>query len=302
LRYEEPDRRATAAEQHAERLSRAAVLDAQMSYIDEGGGDPIVLLHGNPTSSFLWRDVIPALVPSGRVVAPDLIGMGASTKIDPSGPDTYRFVEHRRHLDAFLETVGATERVVLVGHDWGSALAFDWANRHRDAVRGIVFMEALVRPLTWQDWPESARRIFRAMRSGAGEEICLEKNVFVERILPSSILRDLDGEEMAAYRAPYLAPGESRRPTLTWPRELPIEGDPADVHEIVAGYAAWLSEAEVPKLLIRAEPGFLTPIADRTCADWPALRTATVPGIHFLQEDSGPQIGALVADWLRELR
>lgn len=302
MRYDIPDRSDSTAEQHAGRLQRRQVLGAQMAHVETGGGDPIVLLHGNPTSSFLWREVIPHLEPLGRVIAPDLIGMGASSKLEPAGPETYRFVEHRRYLDELLEQLGVSERVVLVCHDWGSGLAFDWANRHRDAVRGIAFMEAIVRPMALEEWPEGARPIFEAMRSPAGEEICLEKNVFVERILPSSVMRELSEDEMAVYRAPYLVPGESRRPTLTWPRELPFDGEPADVNGIVSDYHEWLSTSQVPKLFVRSEPGFLTPMMDETCADWSALETVTVPGLHFVQEDSGDEIGQAVAEWVRGLR
>ena len=275
------------------------VLGRTMAYVEEGEGDPIVLLHGNPTSSYLWRDVIPHLTARGRCIAPDLIGMGDSDKLEGEGDDRYRFVEHRRYLDALLDQLGVTENVTLVIHDWGSGLGFDWANRHRDAVRGIAYMEAIVMPVTWDDWPEDARGIFQAMRSEAGESIVLDKNVFVERILPSSVLRDLTDEEMEVYRRPFATPGEDRRPTLTWPREIPIEGEPADMHEIVSDYGQWLAGSEVPKLLVDADPGsILTGRQLEFCRSWPNQSEVTVPGIHFVQEDSGDQIGRAVAEWL----
>lgn len=280
----------------------AEVLGRRMAYVEAGAGDPIVFLHGNPTSSHLWREVIPHLEPLGRCIAPDLIGMGDSDKLPDSGSGSYRFVEHRRHLDALLEALDVRERVTLVVHDWGSALGFDWANRHRDAVRGIAYMEAIVRPVTWDEWPESARGIFQAMRSPAGEQMVLDKNVFVERILPSSVLTPLDEQTMDVYRAPFAEPGEARRPTLSWPREIPIDGEPSDVHDIVAAYAEWLAGADLPTLLVDADPGVILTGAQREFArSWPNQREVRVAGSHFLQEDSGPQIGAAVADWYRSL-
>ncbi|MGH8874100.1 MAG: haloalkane dehalogenase [Acidimicrobiia bacterium] len=275
------------------------VLGRRMAYLAAGRGDPIVLLHGNPTSSFLWRKVIPAIEGLGRCLAPDLIGMGDSDKLDPSGPGSYRFVEHRAYLDGLLGALEVGERVTLVLHDWGSALGFDWANRHPEAVKGLVFMEAIVRPVTWEDWPEEGRAIFQAMRSEAGEEIILEKNVFVERVLPASVVEPLPEGVMDEYRRPFLQPGEGRRPTLTWPREIPIEGVPADVHEIVSSYSAWLAESEAPKLRVDADPGFLTPVMRDTCGSWPNQEVVTVRGGHFLQEDSGEEVGRAMAAWLR---
>jgi len=275
------------------------VLDSHMAYVETGSGDPVVFLHGNPTSSYLWRNVIPHVESLGRCLAPDLIGMGAS---GPSRAGSYRFVDHRRYLDAWMEAVGVTDNVTLVVHDWGSALGFDWARRHPDAVKGIAYMEGIVAPVTWADWPEGARQIFQAMRSPAGESIILEKNVFVERILPASVLRKLTDEEMATYRAPFEQPGESRRPTLTWPREIPIEGEPADVHEIVSEYSAWLSGSNVPKLFVNAEPGSILTGRQRELArSWPNQTEVTVPGIHFIQEDSPHEIGEAIAGWLATL-
>ena len=279
------------------------VLGLQMAYREVGKGDPIVFLHGNPTSSYLWRDVMPEVAKLGRCIAPDLVGMGDSHKIRPSGPASYRFVEHRTYLDALLEILGVDDNVVLVIHDWGSALGFDWANRHRSAVKGIAYMESIVRPVErWDDWPEAAQSIFQAMRSEAGEEIVLDKNVFVERILPASVINPLSEETMAVYRAPYVEPGESRRPTLTWPRQIPIEGEPADVHEIVSSYSAWLQESHVPKLFINGEPGFMISGEVRDFVrTFPNQTEVTVAGHHFLQEDSGPEIGQAIASWLEQI-
>ena len=281
---------------------RAEVLGRSMAYVDVGDGDPIVFLHGNPTSSYLWRNVIPHLEGLGRCVAPDLIGMGDSDKLENSGRESYTFTEHRRYLDALLEGVGVTDGVTLVIHDWGSALGFDWANRHRDAVKGIAYMEALVRPFTWDEWPEPSRRIFQGMRSEAGEEMILEKNVFVERILPASVLRRLTEDEMAEYRRPFAQPGEGRRPTLAWPRQLPIEGEPPDVVETVLSYADWHAASPVPKLFVNTEPGSILVAAQREfCRSWPNQTEVTVAGNHFVQEDSPDEIGKAVAEWYRSL-
>jgi haloalkane dehalogenase len=278
---------------------RIAVIDSEMAYVDTGAGDPIVLLHGNPTSSYLWRNVIPQVEGLARCLAPDLLGMGESGK-SPSG--SYRFVDHARYLDAWFEALALTANVTLVGHDWGSALAFHWAHRHPERVKGIAYMEAVVQPVTWEKWPEAARGIFQALRSPAGEEMILEKNVFVERILPGSVLRALSDEEMTVYRRPYLEPGESRRPTLTWPREIPVEGEPADVVEIVGRYGEWLSASDVPKLFINAEPGaILTGRQREFCRTWPNQREVTVKGVHFVQEDSPREIGRAIAEWYASL-
>lgn len=208
---------------------RIGVLGSEMAYVDTGSGDPIVFLHGNPTSSYLWRNIIPHLEGLGRCIAPDLIGMGSSSKLEPSGPNRYTFVEHRKYLDALFDAIGVTDNVVFVIHDWGSALGFDWAYRHQGAVRGIAYMEAVVQPLTWDAWPADAKAVFQAFRSPGGEEMVLEKNMFVERVLPTAIIRDLTEDEMAAYIAPFSEPGEPRRPTLTWPRQIPIDGEPPEV-------------------------------------------------------------------------
>jgi haloalkane dehalogenase len=267
-----------------------------MAYVEVGEGTPIVFLHGNPTSSYLWRNVMPHVEGLGRILAPDLIGMGAS---GPATDGRYRFVDHRRYLDAWLEAVGVTEDVTLVVHDWGSGLGFDWARRHPEAVKGVAYMEAIVKPVMWDDWPDAARSIFQAMRSDAGEEIILQKNVFVERILPSAVLRELSEEEMAVYRAPFAEPGQSRMPTLTWPREIPIGGEPLDVVEIVGDYADWFSTNDVPKLFINAEPGSILVGAQRDFArSWSNQHEVTVRGRHFIQEDSPHEIGEAIRDWL----
>ena len=273
-----------------------------MRYVEMGEGDPIVFLHGNPTSSYLWRNVMPHLKDQGRCIAPDLIGMGDSDKLDESGPESYRFVEHRDYLDGILDALGVTENVTLVIHDWGSGLGFDWANRHRDAVKGIAYMEAIVRPMRWDEWNEDARGIFEAFRSPAGEEMILDKNLFVERVLPGSVLRGLTEAEMAVYRRPFAEAGESRRPTLTWPRQIPLDGEPADVTGIAADYAAWMAENDLPKLFVNAEPGAILIGAQREfCRGWKNQTEVTVRGSHFIQEDSPHEIGNAIAEWHKGL-
>ncbi|MCY4449604.1 MAG: haloalkane dehalogenase [Chloroflexi bacterium] len=287
----------TAADPHPRHT--VSVLDSEMTYVDTGDGHPVVFLHGNPTSSYLWRNVIPHLSGQARCLAPDLIGMGDSGKA-PGG--SYRFADHARYLDAWFDALGLTERVVLVGHDWGSALGFDWACRHPERVKGVAYMEGIVRPMRWDEWPEQARNIFQAMRSPAGEEIVLQKNVFVERVLPASIMRTLTDEEFAVYRRPYLEPGESRRPTLTWPRQIPLDGEPADVVELTQRYADWLAASGLPKLFINAEPGIILTGAQRDfCRTWPNQREVTVRGLHFIQEDSPDEVGHALADWYASL-
>ena len=272
----------------------------KMAYVEMGSGDPIIFQHGNPTSSYLWRNIMPHLADKGRCIAIDLIGMGDSEKLDDSGPDRYTFVEHRSYWEAALEALGVTSNVTLVIHDWGSALGFDWARRHADAVRGIAYMEGIVRPIPeWDDWSEAARPVFQAFRSPAGEEMILEKNIFIEKVLTGSILRDLTEEEMTVYRRPFLNAGEDRRPTLTWPRQIPIGGEPADVVEIVSDYSDWLLTSDVPKLFINAEPGAILTGANRDhCRKFPNQTEVTVKGVHFIQEDSPHEIGEAVAAWM----
>jgi len=275
---------------------------ARMAYIDEGVGEAIVFQHGNPTSSYLWRNIMPYCRGFGRLVACDLIGMGDSAKLKESGPDRYTYLEQRNYLFDLWDHLSLGSQVTLVLHDWGSALGFDWARQNPERVRGIVYMEAIVQPLTWNDWPPNARKAFQAFRSLDGESMILDKNMFVERILPSSVLRELTEDVMAVYRAPFTESGEGRRPTLTWPRQIPIEGDPADVVKIVEDYGAWLSTCDTPKLFISAKPGsILTGCQRDFCRSWPNQTEVTVAGAHFIQEDSPHEIGAAIADWMQTL-
>jgi haloalkane dehalogenase len=281
---------------------RQRVLGSEMAYVEAGKGDPIVLLHGNPTSSYLWRNVLPHLEPLGRCIAPDLIGMGDSDKLPDSGPGSYRFVEHRRYLDALLDALNVREQVTLVVHDWGSALGFDWANRHRDAVKGIAYMEAIVGPQYRDHWDRFGMRpALEGLRSEAGEEMVLRDNFFIEKILPAAILRTLSAEEMAEYRRPFAEPGEGRRPTLTWPRQIPIEGEPADVAAIVAAYADWLATSNVPKLFLKAEPGGILAHGAvlGLARSFPKQTEVTIAGRHFVQEDSPDEIGKAISNWMR---
>ena len=281
---------------------RVSVLDSEMAYVDTGSGDPVVFLHGNPTSSYLWRNIIAEVEGGARCLAPDLIGMGDSGK-NPAG--SYRFVDHVRYVDVWFDALGLdqhTKNVTLVIHDWGSALGFHWAHRHQDSIKALVYMEAIVCPLTWQTFPEAARKVFQGFRSPAGEEMVLQHNVFVERVLPGSVVRTLTEEEMAVYRKPYTEPGESRRPTLTWPRQIPIEGEPPDVVEIVEQYGRWLSTSDVPKLFVNADPGaILTGPQREYCRTWPNQKEMTVTGSHFIQEDAPQEIGQAIVDLLRGL-
>jgi haloalkane dehalogenase len=282
---------------------RVNVLGREMAYVEVGSGDPIVFLHGNPSSSYLWRNVIPHLQELGRCLAPDLIGMGDSEKLPHSGPGSYTFVEHSRYLDALLEGLGVNERVTLVIHDWGGALGFHWANRHRDAVKGIAYMEAPVRPRLWAEWDEQVRALFQALRSPAGEKMVLEQNFFVESMLPRTVIRPLTDEEMEQYRRPFAEPGEGRRPTLTIPRQIPLDGEPPDVAEIATAYSEWLSQSTVPKLFVNGDPGGALIGASREfCRSWPEQTEVTVRGLHFLQEDSPDELGQAVATWFKTLK
>jgi haloalkane dehalogenase len=284
-------------------LRHLEINSKRMAYVDEGDGDAIVFVHGNPTSSYLWRNVMPHLEGLGRLVACDLIGMGGSDKLSRSGPDRYHYFEQRDYLFALWDALDLGERVVLVLHDWGGALGFDWANQHRDRVAGIAFMEAVVTPMTWDDWDESVRGVFQGFRSPDGERMVLEQNLFVEAVLPGAIRRTLTDDEMAYYRRPFAEPGEDRRPTLSWPRDIPIDGAPAEVVAVVQDYGRWLAESDVPKLFINAEPGAI--VRDRIrgiVRAWPNLEEVTVKGVHFIQEDSPDDIGAAVAQFVRRLR
>ena len=262
-----------------------------MAYVETGEGDPIVFQHGNPTSSYLWRNIMPHLADQGHCIAVDLIGMGDSDRLDDPKQDSYRYVEHRDYLFDAWEARDINERVTL---------GFDWARQHPDAVRGIANMEGVVMPVNWDDWPEAAAQIFRGFRSEAGESMILENNLFIERVLPGSIMRSLSDEEMSVYRRPFLNAGEGRRPTLTWPRQIPIEGEPEDVCEIVAKYSAWLAESEIPKLFINAEPGAILIGRQREfCHGFRNQQEVTVPGIHFIQEDAPDEIGKSISEWRR---
>ena len=274
-----------------------------MSYIDEGEGDTIIFQHGNPTSSYLWRNVMPHLEGQGRLIACDLIGMGDSEKLTNSGPGSYNYFEHRDFLFTLLEELNIGKQVVFVIHDWGSALGFDWSFQNKDRVQGIAYMEGIVKPVTWDEWPENATKVFQGFRSEAGESMVLDKNIFVERVLPSSIMRELSEEEMDEYRRPFLNPGEDRRPTLSWPRQIPIQGEPKEVVEVVENYSKWLSSSDLPKLFINADPGsILTGKQREFCRSWPNQEEVTVKGTHFMQEDSPDEIGKAVSRFVSKLR
>src|SRR6202171_3075369 len=277
------------------------VLGSGMAYHERGEGAPVLFLHGNPTSSYLWRDVIPELERYGRLIAPDLIGMGDSGKLPNPGPDTYRFTTHRKYLAGFIDAVvGPSQPITLVVHDWGSALGFDWANHHRDRVRGIAYIEGIVRRgVSWDEWSASATPIFRGFRSDKGEAMILDRNMFIEQVLPGSVLRKLTEAEMTEYRRPFMQ-REDRWPTLTWPRQIPIGGEPADVVQITADYSQWMAGSDIPKLFVNAEPGAILIGAVRDfCRNWKNQTEVTVSGSHFIQEDSGPAIGKAVAGWMK---
>lgn len=280
----------------------ASVKGKQIAYVEEGSGDPIVLLHGNPTSSFLWRNVIPELVESGRVIVPDLIGQGDSEKLPASdGPERYSLEVAYSYVDGLLESIGANENVTLVIHDWGTGVGFLWAMRHPAAVKGVAYMEGIVKPVSWRDWPESAVGIFKGFRSDKGEDLILNRNMFIEGVLPSSVIRPLSNTEMDAYRAPHLET-DDRQPLLNWPRQIPIEGEPKDIVALVNEYGAFMAASDIPKLFINADPGSILVGAQREfCRSWPNQQEVTVKGLHFIQEDSPVEIGQAVANWLKAL-
>lgn len=281
----------------------ADVKGKRIAFIEAGEGDPIVLLHGNPTSSYLWRNIIPHLVDRGRVIAPDLIGQGDSEKLPVSdGPDRYSFLVVYDYLAGLLDKLGCNAGVTFVIHDWGSALGFYWAQKHPQAVKGIAYMEALVAPISWDDWPESARGIFKGFRSDKGEDLILNRNMFIEAVLPTSVLRGLTEAEMAHYREPFEKP-EDRQPTLNWPRQIPIDGEPPAMVELIASYGRWLETTDdLPKLFINADPGAILIGRQREyCRSWPNQQEVTVKGSHFLQEDSPDEIGQAVASWMSSL-
>ncbi|MBT4687426.1 MAG: haloalkane dehalogenase [Rhodospirillaceae bacterium] len=281
----------------------ATVNGKRMAYVDEGEGDPIIFQHGNPTSSYLWRNIMPHCEGLGRLIACDLIGMGDSEKLDNSGPDRYTYLEQREYLYALWDQIGVEKNAIFVIHDWGSALGFDWANQNRDKVQGIAYMEAVVKPLNWSDFPDLGRNVFQGFRSENGDSMVLDKNIFVERVLPGAVIRDMSEAEMDHYRKPYLQPGEDRRPTLTWPRQIPIEGEPPEVCKIVDDYGAWLSQCDVPKLFLNADPGSILIGQQREfCRTWPNQQEVTIKGIHFVQEDSPDEIGQAVAEFVKGIR
>jgi haloalkane dehalogenase len=287
----------TAADPHPRK--RIPVLDAEMSYVDVGEGDPIVFLHGNPTSSFLWRNIIPHVKGLGRCLAPDLVGMGLSGR---SPTYSYRFVDHARYLDAWFDAMGL-RNAILVVHDWGSVLGFYRASRYPQQFAAVAYMEAIVQPLRWQDFGE-AGAIFRALRSNEGEHLVLDQNAFVEAVLPRAVIRTLSDEEMASYRAPYRE-REARLPTLVWPRQIPIDGEPADVAAIVMHNGKWLSESLLPKLFVAGDPGAIiaaTGPSRAFCRAWPNQQEVTVKGRHFLQEDSPDEIGMALRDFVTSVR
>ena len=276
-----------------------------LAYVDSGEGDPIVFLHGNPTSSYLWRNVMPHLEGMGRLIAPDLVGMGDSDKLDDSGPGRYTFIGHAEYLYALFDELDLNN-VTLVIHDWGSALGFNWAALNPEKIKFIIYMEAITGPIeSWDDWPEQARNIFQLFRSDAGEELILEKNFFVERVFAGDVgmHRALEKQELDAYIKPFEKEGESRRPTLTWPRQIPIEGEPAEVVEIVKNYAKFMSETKIPKLFINADPGSILIGKQRELArKWPNQKEVTVNGGHFIQEVSPDEIGESIKDFLIGLK
>ena len=274
----------------------------KIAYIDEGHGDPIVLIHGNPTSSFLWRNIVPELLNSGRVIVPDLIGQGDSEKLPVSdGSDRYSLEVAYKYVDGLLQNIGADNNVTLVIHDWGSGIGFLWAMRNPNAVKGVAYMEAIVKPMSWDDWPEGGVGIFKGFRSEKGEDLILNRNMFIEGVLPSSVIRELTEKEMNAYRATHIKE-EDRQPLLNWPRQIPLEGEPEDIISLVNDYGAFMSSSNIPKLFINAEPGSILLGKQREfCRSWPNQKEVTVKGIHFIQEDSPVEIGQAVAEWLKTI-
>lgn len=281
---------------------KISINNKNIAYAESGSGDPIIFLHGNPTSSYLWRNITPHLESQGRCICIDLIGMGDSDKLDNPDENSYQFEEHYHYVNAAIESLTNGENITFVIHDWGSALGFNWCYHNPDSVKGIAYMEAIVKEMTWEDWRDEAKGIFQGFRSNAGESLILEKNYFVERVLPGSIIRRLRDEEIEEYRRPFLNPGEDRRPTLSWPREIPIEGQPANVCKIVNQYAEWMQTNDIPKLFINAEPGAITTGRMRDfCRSWKNQTEVTVKGIHFIQEDSPDDIGKAISTWYKNI-
>ena len=281
---------------------KISINNKNIAYVESGSGDPIIFLHGNPTSSYLWRNITPHLESQGRCICIDLIGMGDSDKLDNPDENSYQFEEHYHYVNAAIESLTNGENITFVIHDWGSALGFNWCYHNPDSIKGIAYMEAIVKEMTWEDWRDEAKGIFQGFRSDAGESLVLEKNYFVERVLPGSIIRRLSDEEIEEYRRPFINPGEDRRPTLSWPREIPIEGQPRNVCEIVNRYAEWMETNNIPKLFINAEPGAITTGRIRDyCRSWKNQTEVTVKGVHFIQEDSPDDIGKAISTWYKNI-
>ena len=281
---------------------KISINNKNIAYVESGSGDPIIFLHGNPTSSYLWRNITPHLESQGRCICIDLIGMGDSDKLDNPDENSYQFEEHYHYVNAAIESLTNGENITFVIHDWGSALGFNWCYHNPDSIKGIAYMEAIVKEMTWEDWRDEAKGIFQGFRSDAGESLVLEKNYFVERVLPGSIIRRLSDEEIEEYRRPFINPGEDRRPTLSWPREIPIEGQPANVCEIVNQYAEWMQTNDIPKLFINAEPGAITTGRIRDyCRSWKNQTEVTVKGVHFIQEDSPDDVGKAISTWYKNI-
>ena len=271
----------------------------QIAYVEMGEGDPIIFQHGNPTSSYLWRNILPQLQSLGRCIAMDLIGMGDSEKLKDAGSMTYSYATHKKYFDGFLDELGINNNTTLIIHDWGSALGFDWAHNNPKKVKAICYMEGIVQSMKWEDWNEDARGIFQGFRSPAGEEMIIEKNLFIEAVLPGSILRKLSDEEMNEYRRPF-KDKKSRQPTLDWPRQIPLENEPQEICKIVDSYSQWMAKNDLPKLYINAEPGAILIGKQREfCRTWKNQKEVTVKGSHFIQEDSPNEIGSAIFDWLK---
>ncbi len=273
----------------------------RIAYLDKGEGVNLLFIHGNPTSSFLWRNIIKGLDFKYRCIAPDLIGMGDSDKLENVSLKSYSFFEHKEWLKKFIKNLNLENKLYLILHDWGSALGFDFAKENPDLVAGIVYMEAIVCPLKWSDWPHNAKKIFQLLRSNPGIELIHKKNIFVERILPSSVIRTLSDTEMNAYRKPFLKEGFARQPTLSWPRQIPIDGSPIAVSELVDSYASFMKNSSLRKLFINAEPGSILIGRQREfCRTWKNQKEVTVKGIHFIQEDSPDEIAYEIDKWIQQ--
>ncbi|RYG54201.1 MAG: haloalkane dehalogenase [Chitinophagaceae bacterium] len=272
----------------------------KMAYFDEGKGDAIIFLHGNPASGYIWRNIVPYVRELGRCIVPDLMGMGDSDKF--CNASDYTFINNQKYLNELLKYLGIDKNIIFVVHDWGAVLAFHWARNHPDAVKGIVYMEALTRPRTWDEVPGAARETFQKLRTVEGEQMILTENSFIEFNLPRTILRTLSQAEMTEYRRPFCKPGEDRRAILNWARQLPLGGEPAEIIEIVTDNSKWLCESNVPKLFIEATPGTLADAEKNACMLWPNQSHLIVKGHHNLQEDSADEIGAGIAQWLLSIR